>query len=249
MGKIARVCLALGLLLPSMAFAEMAWVIDRVTVGLHQDDNLDSPILKLLATGAELEIIEKNDLMSQVKDESGETGWIKNEFIHAEKPTRRLFEEVSSRNQQLKNQISKLEAQLQQSGDDEQSEALTAENQKLKQDIKSAQLKVGELQAELTRLKKAASQPTAAAGDDNQALYTRISELEQEKIRLEDELNNVLNPTDDGSMKQELLSLKSRSGDLKRHLLYVAGAILIGLILGLIIYDVINRRRHSGFRV
>jgi len=243
MGNIIRYYLAILLLVPVPALAETAYVIDQIKVGLHQDNNLDSPILKLLATGAELELLEKNDPMSQVKDETGDTGWIKNDFLHAEKPTRRLFEEVSNRNQQLKNEIGKLQGQIQQSNDNQQLKTLTAENNKLKQEIKSSRLKAGELQAELTKLHKITPTGNETSGD-NQELYTRIADLEQEKIRLEGEIQQLLNPTNKAQF-----SLKSISAYFKRHIAYVLISLIAGFLGGLFIYDLINRRRHSGFRV
>ena len=239
-GKIIQVCLAVMLTAPLAVAAEIAYVIDRIEVGLHQENSLDSPIIKLLATGAELEILARDDKLTQVRDEADVTGWIKNEYLQPEKPTRRLFEEVSSRNTQLKNEISKLEARLQQQQDQPQLQALSEENKKLQQELKSARIQAGELQAEISRLRTTA---------DNQPLYQRISELEQQNIELEDQLALLRNPPDEGSIKQEILALKSRSGDLKRHLIYTLVALAIGLILGLLMYDLFHRRRHSGFRV
>lgn len=248
MGNIIRYYLAILLLVPVPALAETAYVIDQIKVGLHQDNSLDSPILKLLATGAELELLEKNNPMSQVKDENGETGWIKTEFLQAEKPTRRLFEEVSNRNQQLKNEIGKLQGQIQQANNKQQLKTLTAENDKLKQDIKSARLKAGELQAELTKLHKVI--PTGSeTSSDNQELYTRIAGLEQEKIRLEGEIQQLMDPAGDKPMNKSRISLKSISAYFKRHMVYVLGSLMVGFLGGLFIYDFINRRRHSGFRV
>ncbi len=246
MGTIIRYSLFILLLAPVTASAEIAYVIDQVKVGLHQDNSLDSPVIKLLATGAELEVLGRNEPLSQIKDTDGVTGWIKNEYLQAEKPTRRLFEEVSSRNQQLKNEIAKLKTQLQQNGNDQQLKTLTEENKALKQDLKSARLKAGELEAELSKLRK-----TAAAADngDNRELYTRIATLEQEKVRLEEELQGLQNPPEDSSLSQDLISLKNRGGYLKRHAYYLLAALIAGLVAGLLLYDVINRRRHSGFRV
>jgi SH3 domain protein len=248
-GKIIQVCLAVTLMAPLTVAAEVAYVIDRIEVGLHQENSLDSPIIKLLATGDELEILARDDKLAQVRDEADVTGWIKNEYLQPEKPTRRLFEEVSSRNTQLKNEISKLEARLQQQQDQPQLQALSEENSKLQQEIKSVRLQAGELQAEISKLRKTAAPVSGDAGADNQALYQRISELEQQNIELEDKLALLRNPPDEGSIKQEILALKSRSGDLKRHLVYILVALAIGLILGLLIYDIFHRRKHSGFRV
>ncbi|MCG8325338.1 MAG: TIGR04211 family SH3 domain-containing protein [Thiotrichales bacterium] len=246
MGTIIRRILLVSLLLiPSLSVAETAWVIDQVQVGLHQDDSLDSPILKLLPTGAELDILEKGEPLSQVRDEEGLTGWIKNTHLQTEKPTRRLFEEVSSRNQQLKNQISKLQAQLKQDNDDQQLKALQDENSRLQQEIKSARLKSGELQAELTKSRKAGAK--TAGNHADQELYTRIAELEQDRIRLEEEIKRLMHPA--AGENAESASLSSVSMYFKLHVKYILGAIIFGIILGLFVYDIIHRRRHSGFRV
>lgn len=248
MWKITQAFLAVMLMAPLAVFAETTYVIDRIEVGLHKENSLDSPIIKLLATGAELEILARDDELTQVRDEEDVTGWIKTEYLQGEKPTRRLFEEVSSRNTQLKNEISKLEARLkQQQGEDPRLKNLQQENNQLNQDIKSLRLEAGELQAEISRLRKA--DPTTSGEADNKELYRRIAELEQENIALEDKLAALQNPLDERSIKQEVLALKASSGELKRHLIYVSIALVVGLIIGIVLYDYLNRRKHSGFRV
>ncbi len=244
--KIIQHGLLLLLLFPTLVVGETAWVIDRVTVGLHQENSLDSPILKLLATGAELEVLAKDNELTQVKDEAGTTGWIQNDYLNTEKPTRRLFEEVNSRNQQLKNRISKLETRLQQADSGEETSALKDENNKLKQELKSARLKSGELEAELTKLRKTAGTATPATAD-NRELYTRIAQLEQQNIALEEEVQRLLNPAADASRGG--FSIKAALAYIQLHYKFVLVSLLLGLILGLVLYDFINRKRHSGFRV
>ena len=51
--------LALALWLPA-AVAEPAYVIDKLLVGVHEEKNLDSAIIKVLPTGTELNVIERD---------------------------------------------------------------------------------------------------------------------------------------------------------------------------------------------
>lgn len=59
--KIARIWLLSALLASPLlsSAAEFAFVIDKLLVGIHQEENLNSAIVKVLPTGSKLEVLAR----------------------------------------------------------------------------------------------------------------------------------------------------------------------------------------------
>ncbi len=229
--KIRTACCLLALA-PALASAETAYVIDRIEVGLHVENDIESPIQKLVGTGTELEVLQRGDDFSQVETLSGETGWINSAYLIDEKPGT-IFENTTdsvlqTELESAKSEIENLRNQLATTDDTEASEQ-----------IKTMRLKIGELQAELTQLRI-----DNDSQENNDELYERISRVEQEKIELQGIIDELNNPGDETSIKQYLANLFS-----KRNLLYFLSILIAGAIIGISIFDLISRRRHGGFRI
>ncbi len=117
---------------------------------------------------------------------------------------------------------------------------------KLKQNFNAQKLKSGELQIELTELRKRVGQDS-----DTDALYGQIKSLEEDKKKLEIQLANTLEKYDaDGAGDVDIM----RSGDgfspgLRNMIIYLLITLVLGLFAGAYMLDMINRRRHGGFRI
>ncbi len=221
-------------MLPIIAHAETTYIIDRIQVGIHDNSNLDSPILKVIATGAQLQIVQSGVDMTQVEDPDGTVGWISTAYLTGTKPgednnnaTNSESLQLQSELEQAKNEINQLKADLS-----------AVNNIPESRDLTSLRLKVGELQAKLTEERKVSS------GQENQNISGDIQQVEEENKVLTQtisELNRKIQESNNSD-----LSYSSGDGFSKTVLLLV---LLFGLVSGTLLYDLYNRYRHGGFRV
>jgi SH3 domain protein len=109
-----RTYLWLGLLLtlPLAATAETGYIIDNVEVGLYESADAASPIMKLLPTGTELEILASDGNLVQVRDPDGMTGWIDQRYLMGAKPTRQLLNEAEADLARLRAELDTVREQL-----------------------------------------------------------------------------------------------------------------------------------------
>jgi SH3 domain protein len=233
MKKIASTCragLLLFFILPLTAMAENVYIDDKVMVGLHQDKDIDSTIIKLLPSGTALEVLKRDTAFTQVKEPGGASGWVDNRYLVDAAPGR-------AQAVQLQEKISKLEAELAalkagknttpaSDTDNQKLAALGKENEELKQQLQSEQLKVGELQAQAAELRNKLSQETT--GEQNASDATTG--------------NTEIDPL-------SRLGLGAGDSGWRAILIGIAVCIIIGLIGGAFLMDWNNRRRHGGFRV
>lgn len=146
-----------GLLAAALpAYAETVFIIDQVEAGLHESREASSPILKLLPTGTELEVVARDGTRVQVRDSTGTVGWIDARFLMPDKPTRQLLNEAEAELERTRAEL----RQLREQRSETDAKATPAELQRLKQARDG-------LQKEL-----------AAERDQVAALRARISELE-----------------------------------------------------------------------
>lgn len=226
--KTALACC--GLLLPILTWAETAYVIDKIEVGLHTENSIESPITQLVTTGTELEILQRGVDFSEVKTLAGVTGWINSTYLVDEQPGAIEAANVSTTElDAAKQEIETLRQQL----------ATTNETEATEQ-LKAMRLKVGELQAQLTQQRIENN-----SHENNEELYERIAQVEQEKIALENTIIELKNPAGEGS---DLGNLYSHLGASKL-LLYFIIVLIIGAAVGIFVFDFINRQRHGGFRI
>jgi len=217
--------LLLFFFLPLTATAETAYIDDKIMVGLHQDNDIDSTIIKLLPGGAALEVLKRDTAFTQVKEPGGASGWIDNRYLVDAAPGRA---EVLL----AQEKIAKLEAELSalKKGQNtapatttvnQKLDALSKENEKIKQQLQSEQLKVGELQAQAAELRNQLSRGGAGAQD-------------------------AVSAANDSTVGDTAAST-GYSGWIASLIGIVC--IMIGLIGGAYYMDWYSRRRHGGFRI
>jgi DNA repair exonuclease SbcCD ATPase subunit len=224
-------------------------------VGLHTDKALDSAILKVIPTGTELKILNRDGALVLVEDPDGDTGWIDNNYLMNERPARQLLQDAQEKNDRLevelenaKLQINELEERLGQTIntdtphiDPKQIEVLSQENANLKQQFKEARLKTGELQARITELRKSMAQT-----ENIDPFKSRIEQLEQENQLLGQQLKDI--------NTLETAIVPSKNGivsniDWRSLLTIIAVVLIIGIVTGACLLDYLNRRRHGGYRI
>lgn len=247
---VSNFCRKVGLLffllplIPVNSQAETVYITDSLLVGLHEEKSIDSPILKVLPTGTTLEVIKRDNDFVHVRDPKGVSGWISNNYLTTNNPDKN--EGMDERTAQSK--IRELEAELQnikiqQAKPDQdlvinsdEIAKLKIENKNLKQKIKSDKLKSGELQANLAELRNQISQ----AGNNNK-LSSKIQLLTEKNAGLKDEIKRLHNGSNTEVSEPNTSSLS--------NLVIGSGIVLLaGLLLGILLMDWLQRRRHGGLR-
>lgn len=102
--------LALGL--PGAAYAETAYVSDRIQAGMRPQPGREGPPLKTLSTGAVLEVLERVTGYARVRDAEGTEGWMDAGILSVEPPARSQLEGMKSQLSVLKAQVDKAQASL-----------------------------------------------------------------------------------------------------------------------------------------
>ncbi len=239
--------------------AEEAYITDQLKAGLHEDKSLDSAIIKVVPTGTSLEIIKREEQLSFVRDESGVSGWISNDYLKNTPPGQASNDELQARADTLEARLNDmreeklaLEEQLK-SGNKRPPKTVRNLNQlkqdhaRLEQDFKAEKLKNGKLQIELTELRKRVGQDS-----DTDTLYRQISTLEEDKKTLEIQLAQTLEKYGDaeGTAGGSRGSLGGGfNPGVRNMMIYLLVTLVLGLFGGAYILDFVNRRRHGGFRI
>lgn len=232
-------------------FAETTYVTDEFSVGLHEDKSSDSPIIKLVQSGSDLEIVKQEDTFTYVRDSDGTNGWIDNTYLKDEAPSVELSQtqvlEIQRLQQQLaeaQTEIDKQKLAAQSAGNNDSGFAtLQTEYKSLQQAFNSEQLKAGELQVQLAELRKRIGQD-----NDNASLYNEIEGLEQDKKQLEIQLAAILEREGLADLDTPVQSNSSESS-WRNTLIYYSITLFLGFCGGIYLMDYFNRRRHAGLRI
>ena len=171
-----------------------------------------------------------------MKEPGGSSGWIDNRYLTDAAPGRAQLMQLQEKAGKLEAELSLLKADSQNAApapdtDTQKLAALLKENEELKQQLQSEQLKSGELQAQAAELRNQLSQ----AGNQDRSAESEEQEAES--------------PAD--SLTARLMDKFSFSVSLNWQVILAAMAVclVIGLIGGAYIMDWRGRRRHGGFRI
>ena len=254
-----RTGIMLLLLLPVLAVhAETVYITDKLNVGLHEDQALDSPISLVLPSGTGLEVIKREDKLSFVRTASGVNGWVDNSYLVAASPASEQLNTLTARNASLEQQLKSLQAGgTASSGSANDLAKLSGDYAALQQQFRSERLKVGELEVTLAELRKRLGQDS-----DSEALYREIDSLRETNKALEIKLAGAQPDAaaagTEGSGVDMSQSASATGTSSNTHnigfswrnlLIMVLVLISIGLATGVYLMDYMNRRRHGGFRI
>lgn len=220
--------------------AETLYIDDKVLVGIHQENSVDSAILKLVASGTALQVIKKDKLLTQVKSPDGTVGWIDNKYLVQTAPGRAQLQEAQDEISHLETEIADLKSKTN-TGSPATNTDLAKENEDLKQLLKSERLKVGELQAQAAELKN-------KLGQDNQNGETakQLEKLTSENTELKQQIENLHKTSSQPSKK---INIDISDFNWKKTLITICISLILGFAAGIYVLDLIIRRRHGGFRV
>lgn len=154
----------------SMLAQAQSYITDKVVVGVYENPNADSVLLKALPTGTPLEILERSNGYSQIRTPDGTTGWIENTYIIDNKPAQLVVLELTDKQQQTQKTLAETRKQLldmqeQVAGlQDQLGNSATPDNSELKkqqQANRALQKQLEELQADLGVAQKKLTDTTA----------------------------------------------------------------------------------------
>lgn len=211
--------------------AEVTYVIDELQIGMHKENRTDSPIIKLVPSGTELEVLTRENDVVRVREPGGETGWVHQRYLIATAPDNTRLLELQKRNTALEKQVQQLKSGAKTTDD--------ADTKQLEQQLNSERLKVGQLQAQLADLK-------ASLGNisDDDELLEEMERLREANNELVSQLAmaGVEVPAE---KRDPLLS----ANNWKMIVISLLSLFILGVAAGAFLLDYINRRRHGGFRV
>lgn len=207
--------------------AESVYVIDRLAVGVHEEQDLNSAIVKVLPTGTPLEVMVRDGNFVQVKTVEGVVGWVDATYVMEEKPAQLVLLELESQHADTKNAL----------------EAARAEIESLS--FKMEGLEAGQTQQDaVEQATSDALRETQRLAQENQLLKDQLASAQAAA---------VANPTPDAN-PSPMPALPDRRiseglGLTRWHWVMIAALMLLAFGAGGYIVDWAVRRRHGGFRV
>ncbi|MGR9089524.1 MAG: TIGR04211 family SH3 domain-containing protein [Gammaproteobacteria bacterium] len=226
--------------------APTAYVIDKLLVGVHEDRDLNSAIVKVLPTGTKLDVLQREGELAEVRDGDGTVGWVDGAYLMEEAPAQLQVQTLSEENAELKRRLAATPTS-DVTAPDTGRDKLTQENTELKGKLSAEKLKVGKLETKMSALEaKVAERPLTPAD-------TVIAELEQKNQELAREFEAAMQTTkrlESQLDSNALPAIPLAVGAVSRSLWIAAlVAVLFAFGAGVYTMDYLNRRRHGGFRI
>jgi len=237
--------------------ADTVYVIDKLLVGIHESKDTDSAIVKVVPTGTRLEVIKREGDVANVSEPGGASGWVDAAYLSTDPPAQLRIAELEKAKAALEDQLKHIEqasrggpplagAPLVE-GASAEIDALTKENTDLKGKLSDEKLRAETLQTEVSSLRaqvKSTSEPPDA----------RLVELERSRDELEQDLEDAQEKLAEYAARVSLDDTATLVPVVLRE--YAKSIVLLVLVLaglgfgaGVYVVDLMNRRRHGGFRV
>jgi SH3 domain protein len=227
------------------SYAATVYVSDQLEVGLYTDKTVTSPIIKTVPVGTPLELIKTEETLSFVRTLDGVGGWIDNSYLSQTGTGVTQLRDAQARIKILEESLAKAQQTI--SAVEAGTVAgVDAEKFSLEQELKSERVKVGDLQAQLAELRKRLGQDSS-----NDSLYEKIDQLAVENKQLQIQLARLLEGADLAEFGVQPAAAATGNSllSLRNVLITLALTLIAGTGLGLYLMDLLNRRRHGGFRI
>ena len=217
MTRILLMAMLLGITLTAQA--ETRYVTDELEIDLRSGTSLQHRILRMIPSGTELEILERDEATgyTKVRTSSGVEGWILSRYLTTTPPARVRLADTEKKLTELEIQSRERMAKLSQS--DQEFLKTTEELARLKDE----NLKLNKQLADIQRTASSA----LAIDAENKDLKNRLMQTEREQETL----------------RQENMALHDRTA--RDWFMIGAGVLIVGIILGLIIPRIRVRKRSS----
>lgn len=202
------------------ALGETLYVSDTLWIQLRSGPSTQNRIIQALKTGDTLTALsEETDGYIQVRTSKGTEGWVLSQFVE-KKPIARI--RLNQAESQLEKTQAELSAARQQASDLEASLKTIRDEYKVYKGETDTSLKEFETLKTISGNAVALDERNKKLTLQNQELEIQVEALRTENLRLREERHNTF-------------------------LIYGGGLVLLGIIGGLIIPSLTNRRRSSGW--
>ena len=234
-----------------LAFSQetrIGFVTDRLTVGIHENPDRNSAVLKGLPSNSQLFILKTENDFFLVEDEERNRGWIEKSFVTETVPPKVTLIALQAENKSLTEEIDSLQARLVagtlQSGTDEK---LLKENTALKGKLSQQKLRTGQLNAEIAELKMNLKSKSVPSSSKIIELERNLSQMRKEADKTQEIMNELkARVSGEPSLMLAWVGLREYSGIM--FIVIIVFCITM-FALGFWVCDELSRRRHGGFRL
>src|SRR3990167_2571012 len=108
--RIIAILVLLGIF--SAAQAETVYVAERLRIGLRAETAETSAVVKTVETGMPLEVVERLDKFTRVRDPQGAEGWIETRYLTPDPPARRQLAKLQEELAKGRAQTTEAQTQL-----------------------------------------------------------------------------------------------------------------------------------------
>ncbi len=180
--KVGFWMLLVGLfILPAASVAETVYVSEDFEITMRTGPGSDRKIISLVQSGKALEILEKGDEWSKVRDPNGREGWVLNRYITPSQPcamvlgrVRQDFDVLTAKYEDLKDNFDQLNSQK------KATDADLSQNQKDRDELSTAYETLKKEAADFLKLKQRHKQVST----DLEAEKTLAAKLDEENMQL-----------------------------------------------------------------
>ncbi|MCB2148401.1 MAG: TIGR04211 family SH3 domain-containing protein [Deltaproteobacteria bacterium] len=169
------------LILPAASLAETVYVSEDFEITMRTGPGSDRKIISLVQSGKALEILEKGEEWSMVRDHSGKEGWVLNRYLTANQPcamvlgrVRQDYDVLAAKYKGLKENFDALDAQK------KATDADLSQNQKDRDQLSAAYETLKKESSEFLKLKQRHQQVVA----DLEAEKTLSAKLDEENMQM-----------------------------------------------------------------
>ncbi len=169
------------LILPAASVAETVYVSEDFEITMRTGPGSDRKIISLVQSGRALEILDKGEEWSKVRDPNGKEGWVLNRYITPSQPcamvlgrVRQDFDVLTAKYEDLKGNFDQLNSQK------KATDADLSQNQKDRDELSTAYETLKKDSADFLKLKQRHKQVTA----DLEAEKTLAAKLDEENMQL-----------------------------------------------------------------
>lgn len=257
----------LFLLITSVTHAETLYVTDRILLGMHQEANETSPIIKTITSGTATTVLQRTDNFIKIKLSDGTEGWVSKNFLKKEKPAtaeldvakaklkkaaqnnKKLADDLATKEREIqihrdelsnaKSSIKDLKSALKEAGS-------TPEPTGNPEDLTKAQATIKTLEEKIAQLEEEKTEVASTSGSDAVIELEKMQNQNKEfQVRIEAALANLSGETVPSAA--ELAAIRP-SFPFWYWLLLIA-LMIAGVAGGVIWMDILHRKKHGGFRL
>jgi len=259
--------LFISIALISIARAETLYVTDRILLGMHQEANETSPVIKTITSGTATVVLERNESFIKIKLTDGTEGWVSKNFLKKEKPataaldvisvklkkeqqnSKKLVDELASKEREIqihRDELSNAKSSIKDLNNALKETGKTPEPTGNPEDLTKALATIKTLEEKIAQLEQEKTEVASTSGNEAVIELEKMqNQNKQFQVRIAAALANLSGET--VPTAEELAAIRP-SFPLWYWLLLVA-LLIAGIAGGVIWMDIVHRKKHGGFRL